>query len=55
MRHQDDKDKQYLKDLHVTDPRDDKKRIEDAKGGLLWGSYRWILEHADFQRFRDDP
>ncbi|KAH7113128.1 NACHT domain-containing protein [Dactylonectria estremocensis] len=54
-RHQDDKGKQCLRDLYVTDPHDDKKRIEDAKGGLLWGSYRWILEHADFQRFRDDP
>lgn len=55
MRHQDDKGKQCLKDLHVTDPRDDKKRIQDGKGGLLKGSYRWILDHADFQRFCDDP
>ncbi|KAH7124420.1 hypothetical protein EDB81DRAFT_912810, partial [Dactylonectria macrodidyma] len=53
-RHQDDKDKQCLKDLHVTDPRDDKKRIQDTKGGLFRDSYRWILSHADFKRWRDD-
>ncbi|KAK4656413.1 NACHT and WD40-domain containing NOD-like receptor 1 [Podospora pseudocomata] len=54
-RHQDDGDKQCLRDLRETDPRNDKTRIEDTKGGLLRDSYRWILDHADFQRFRDDP
>jgi hypothetical protein len=44
-----------MQDLHVTDPRKDKKRIQDTKGGLLRDSYRWILDHADFQRFCDDP
>jgi hypothetical protein len=39
-----------VQDLHLTDPRDDKKRIEDTKGGLLKDSYRWILENSDFQR-----
>jgi hypothetical protein len=43
-----------LRDLRSTDPRDDKKRIEDTKGGLLKDSYRWILENSDFQRWRDD-
>ena len=43
-----------LQNLRVTDPRDDKKRIEDTKGGLLEGSYRWILENSNFQRWRDD-
>ncbi|KAH7393735.1 hypothetical protein BKA64DRAFT_724800 [Cadophora sp. MPI-SDFR-AT-0126] len=38
----------------LTDPREDKKRIEDTKGGLLRGSYQWILEHPDFQQWRDD-
>jgi hypothetical protein len=28
-----------LQDLRFTDPRDDKKRIEDIKGGLLKDSY----------------
>ncbi|KAI5460978.1 WD40-repeat-containing domain protein [Mariannaea sp. PMI_226] len=53
--HQDDKDKQCLKDLRETDPRDDKTRIQDTKGGLLRDSYRWILHHDDFQRWRNDP
>lgn len=53
--HEDDKDKQFLKDLYVTDPREDKISIEDTKGGLLKDSYCWILDHADFQRFRGDP
>ncbi len=38
-----------MQDLHLTNPRDDKKRIEDTKGGLLEDSYRWILENSDFQ------
>lgn len=38
-----------LRDLRTTDPRDDKTRIEETKGGLLEDSYRWILEHSDFQ------
>ncbi|KAK3339692.1 Pfs, NACHT and WD domain protein [Lasiosphaeria hispida] len=41
-----------LADLRVTDPRDDKARIEDAKGGLFKDSYRWILDHDDFIRWR---
>ncbi|XP_044716306.1 NACHT domain-containing protein [Hirsutella rhossiliensis] len=53
-RHQDDRDKQCLKDLYVTDPREDKMHLQDAKGGLLTDSYRWILDHADFRRWRDD-
>ncbi|KAF2190904.1 HET-domain-containing protein, partial [Zopfia rhizophila CBS 207.26] len=43
-----------MQDLHLTDPRDDKKRIEETKGGLLEDSYHWILENSDFQRWRDD-
>ncbi|KAH7115497.1 NACHT domain-containing protein [Dactylonectria estremocensis] len=53
-RHQDDGDKQCMKDLRETDPRDDKTRIQDTKGGLLRDSYRWILDNDDFQRWRDD-
>ena len=41
-----------IQDLRLTDPRDDKKRIADTKGGLLEGSYRWILENSDFQQWR---
>ncbi|KAH8659477.1 hypothetical protein BGZ61DRAFT_523576 [Ilyonectria robusta] len=54
-RHQDDRDKQCLTDLRETDPRDDKTRIQGTKGGLLRDSYRWILDHDDFQRWRNDP
>ncbi|KAG7424474.1 Vegetative incompatibility protein HET-E-1 [Fusarium oxysporum f. sp. raphani] len=54
-RHRDDKYEKCMQDLHVTDPRQDKKRIQDTKGGLLRDSYHWILDHDDFQRFRDDP
>ncbi|KAI8710680.1 NACHT domain-containing protein [Fusarium sp. LHS14.1] len=52
---QDEGDKQCLRDLRETDPRDDKTRIEATKGGLLRDSYRWILDHDDFQQWRDDP
>lgn len=43
-----------LRDLRLTDPRDDKERIENTKGGLLRDSYKWILENHDFQRWRND-
>ncbi|KAF2033468.1 WD40 repeat-like protein [Setomelanomma holmii] len=42
-----------LRDLRSTDPRSDKKRIEDTKGGLLLDSYRWILDNPEFQEWRD--
>ncbi|KAF2258886.1 WD40 repeat-like protein [Lojkania enalia] len=47
-------DRECIRHLQCTDPRDDKKRIEDTKGGLLDDSYRWILENSDFQRWCDD-
>jgi hypothetical protein len=49
-----DKRERCIRHLRLTDPQDDKKRIEDTKGGLLEDSYRWILENSDFQRWRDD-
>ena len=49
-----DRDAKCLEDLRITDPRDDKIRIEQTKGGLLKDSYRWILDNADFRRWRDD-
>ncbi|RYC57332.1 hypothetical protein CHU98_g8873 [Xylaria longipes] len=48
--------KQYdetLRKLRSTDPRDDKTRIEQQKGGLLYDSYKWILTHKDFKRWCD--
>ncbi|TFA99194.1 hypothetical protein CCMA1212_008940 [Trichoderma ghanense] len=46
-------DQQCLKDLRLTDPSDDKRRIEQTKGGLLQESYRWILGNPEYQQWRD--
>jgi hypothetical protein len=43
-----------VQDIRSTDPRDDKKRIEDAKGGLLAASYRWILNNNTFRQWHQD-
>ncbi|WQF90411.1 Putative quinoprotein alcohol dehydrogenase-like superfamily [Colletotrichum destructivum] len=43
-----------LADLRVTNPRHDKKRIQDTKGGLLKDSYVWVLDNPDFCQWRDD-
>jgi len=43
-----------IQDLRQTDPRDDKKRIEDTKGGLLADSYRWVLENITFRQWQED-
>ena len=47
-------DYECIQHLRLTDPRDDKKRIEETKGGLLEDSYHWILEHSDFQQWRNN-
>jgi hypothetical protein len=44
-----------VQDIHHTDPRNDKKRIEDTKGGLLADSYRWILNNTTFQQWQQNP
>jgi Cdc6-like AAA superfamily ATPase len=54
-RYQDDKNEQCRKALYTTDPRLDKQRIEETKGGLLKDSYLWVLDHANFKQFREDP
>ena len=41
-----------MQDLRPTDPRLDKERIEDTKGGLLKEAYRWVIETSDFQKWR---
>ncbi|KAJ4296415.1 hypothetical protein N0V90_006460 [Kalmusia sp. IMI 367209] len=43
-----------LRDLRLTDPHDNKKRIEETKGGLLKESYYWILENSGYQQWCDD-
>ncbi|KAK4085679.1 uncharacterized protein Triagg1_669 [Trichoderma aggressivum f. europaeum] len=47
-------DQQCLRDLRITDPRADRTRIENTKGGLLQESYRWILENPQFQTWRNN-
>jgi hypothetical protein len=43
-----------MEDMHSTDLRDDKKRIEDTKGGLLTDSYRWVLNNTTFRQWHED-
>ncbi|KAL1644350.1 hypothetical protein SLS61_008857, partial [Didymella pomorum] len=50
-----DSSKRCVQDIHSTDPRDDKKRIEETKGGLLADSYRWVLDNATYQQWQQDP
>jgi hypothetical protein len=45
---------QCIQDIRQTDPRDDKKRIEETKGGLLADSYRWVLDNTAFRQWHDD-
>ncbi|KAL2888322.1 Vegetative incompatibility protein HET-E-1 [Ceratocystis lukuohia] len=52
-RHEIEKNKQCLSDPRVTDPRIDKKNIEEKKGGLLGDCSNWVLEHADYQRLKN--
>ncbi|KAM7209924.1 hypothetical protein V8F06_014694, partial [Rhypophila decipiens] len=49
------KDTQCLQDLHLTDPHEDKKRIEDTKGGLLPDVYQWVLNSSEFRQWRNSP
>jgi hypothetical protein len=42
-----------MRDLRTTHPQHDKIRIERYKGGLLAGVCDWILDHAQFRRWRD--
>ncbi|OAG06300.1 HET-domain-containing protein [Paraphaeosphaeria sporulosa] len=44
-----------IRDIRNTDPRHDKQRIEDTKGGLLADSYRWVLDNTAFQQWREQP
>jgi hypothetical protein len=49
-----EKDQQCIKNLRSTDPRHDKKRIEETKGGLLKDSYRWILSNFAFRQWQNN-
>jgi hypothetical protein len=54
LQHEIDKLEKCIQELRHTDPRDDKKRIEETKGGLLEGSYHWVLDNPDFLQWRND-
>ncbi|KAK4551275.1 hypothetical protein LTR86_011259, partial [Recurvomyces mirabilis] len=41
------------RDLRLSNPSDDKRRIEHTKGGLLVDAYKWILDHPQYIQWRD--
>lgn len=49
-----DEDKSCLRDLHLTNPDDDRQRIEETKGSLLKDAFRWILDNAEFREWHDN-
>ncbi|EWG55495.1 hypothetical protein FVEG_13486 [Fusarium verticillioides 7600] len=51
---QDDKDRDCLAALLITDPRKDKKRIQSQKGDPLKDSYEWILKSDAYQTLIDN-
>ncbi|RYN74713.1 hypothetical protein AA0120_g12228 [Alternaria tenuissima] len=48
----DSEQQRCLRDLRVTDPREDRARIEGDKDRLLRDCYAWILDDVSFQRWR---
>lgn len=53
-RDRNDRDQQCLTDLFLTYPKHDKTRIQETKGEPLFDSYCLILNHPDFQQWRND-
>lgn len=47
--------KACLDALFITNPKHDKKRIEETKGGLLLDAYIWIIRNAAFIQWLEDP
>jgi hypothetical protein len=43
-----------LADLRLADPREEKARIEQTKGGLFRDSYKWILDNGQFRRWQEE-
>ncbi|KAJ4007402.1 hypothetical protein NW766_010086 [Fusarium irregulare] len=50
----DEKDKECLRDLRITNPEDDKEMIIKAKGGLLVESYCWVMANEGYQQWAKD-
>ncbi|KAL7959139.1 hypothetical protein V8C34DRAFT_323384 [Trichoderma compactum] len=41
--------------LFITNPEDDKRRIEETKGGLHLDAYIWIIQNEEFTHWLKDP
>lgn len=50
-----EKQNKCFRDLCPSNPRHDKKRVEETKGGLLAGAYRWVLDNDTFQQWQQEP
>ncbi|KAF2189356.1 hypothetical protein K469DRAFT_626298 [Zopfia rhizophila CBS 207.26] len=48
-----EKDHECLRYVRLTDPRHDKARIEQTKGGLLEDCCKWVLDHPDFWKWKN--
>ncbi|KAL2782390.1 hypothetical protein BJX66DRAFT_345886 [Aspergillus keveii] len=46
-----DEDRSCLLDLQFTNPDDDRRRIEETKGGFFEGSFRWIVDNAEYREW----
>jgi hypothetical protein len=53
LREEISKHNQCLRDLYLNDPRDDKRRLEETKGGLLEDASHWILNNSEYQEWHD--
>ncbi|KAI9898663.1 hypothetical protein N3K66_007023 [Trichothecium roseum] len=51
-REQSEQEVQCLRHLLLSDPRHDKVRIKDMKGGLFDGASSWIFHHEQYLRWR---
>ncbi|PON24643.1 hypothetical protein TGAM01_v206573 [Trichoderma gamsii] len=47
--------KACLNALFITNPEDDKIRIEETKGGLLRDAYIWVTKSEEFVQWLEDP
>lgn len=46
--HEDEKNRKYIEDLYVTNPKDEMTRIERKKGELLNEVFSWVLDTPQF-------
>ncbi|UKZ78180.1 hypothetical protein TrVFT333_005915 [Trichoderma virens FT-333] len=49
-----DAKKKFLRNISKIDPVYDKKRIQTLKGPFLHESFRWVLDHDNFNRWRKE-